>query len=424
MTQTLAAADAVLKDVYEGPVVEQLNYKMYMLDQIEREEKFQITARGRRAILAAHYGRNRGRGARGDGGTLPNAGEQKYEDVQVPINYFYQGIEITDAAVEASKKDDGAFVDLLHSEVTGATQDMKKDVNRQIWGPGNGMLADVRATGAANSATVAIDTLQYVKIGDPVDILVKSTGALIHSTGEARTVTALSETGPTLTLDTGPTGTITTGTHGVYLSGSYGKEMKSLQEIVATGRTLFGINSATAGMEWWNSQVIDVGSSASATALAGENAFERISDKVGATGQGETQSFVTTRGIRRNLADSFQSTKRFTNREAVQIHGGFSAIMVSAGAGEVPVIIDDDCPKQNVFAIDKEALRWYQQTTPGFLADPKSGQIMHLKTSGSSGQRVATWQGWLRWYASLATVAPNRLGRLRFCTDEVAGITP
>ena len=133
---------------------------------------------------------------------------------------------------------------------------------------------------------------------------------------------------------------------------------------------------------------------------------------------------MTTRGIRRNLADSFQSTKRFTNREAVQIHGGFSAIMVSAGAGEVPVIIDDDCPKQNVFAIDKEALRWYQQTTPGFLADPKSGQIMHLKTSGSSGQRVATWQGWLRWYASLATVAPNRLGRLRFCTDEVAGITP
>lgn len=420
MTQTLAAADAVLKDVYEGPVVEQLNYKMYMLDQIERETKFQMTARGRRAILTAHYGRNRGRGGRGDGGTLPNAGEQKYEDLQVPINYFYQGIEITDAAVEASKSDDGAFVDLLDAEVKGATQDMRKDVNRQIWGPGNGKLASIRSSSA--TTTQNVDSLQYVHVGDPVDIVQDADG-LVNSIGILNvTVTALNETGPTITISSAPAGTVTT-SFGVYLAGSYGQEMKSMQQIVATGRSLFGVNSATAGMEWWNGQVIDVGSSASSTALAGENAFERISDQVGATGQGETESYVTTRGIRRGLADSFQSTKRFTNREAVQIHGGYSAIMVASGAGEVPVVVDDDCPKQNVFAIDKDALRWYQQTTPGFLADPKSGQIMHLKTTGSSGQRVAVWQGWLRWYASLATVAPNRLGRLRFCTDETAKIT-
>lgn len=419
MTQTLAAADAVLKDVYEGPVIEQLNQKMYMLDQIERETKFTITAQGRRAILSAHYGRNRGRKSGPDGATLPNAGEQKYEDIQVPINFFYQGIEVTDAAVEMTKSSEGSFVNLLHSEVDGATKDMKKDVNRQIWGPGNGKLASIRASSTAS--TLNIDSLQYIHIGDPVDVLVQSTGATTNGI-VGTTVTALNETGPTATIAGTLAGACDT-TYGVYLSGSYGQEMKSLQEIVATGRSLFGINSATAGMEWWNSQVIDVGSSASSTALAGENAFERIVDKVGATGQGETESFVTTRGIRRGLADSFQSTKRFTNREAVKIHGGFSAILVSAGGGELPVLIDDDCPKQNVFAIDKAALRWYQTNTPGFLADPKNGQIMHLKTTGSSGQRVATWQGWLRWYASLATVAPNRLGRLRFCTDEVAGIT-
>lgn len=422
-TQTLASADAILKDVYEGPVIEQLNYKTYMIDQIERETRFQMDARGRKAILSAHTGRNRGRGARGDGGVLPAAGFQKYDDPQVTINYFFQGIELTDQSIEASKSNDGAFVDLLDSEVKGATQDMKKDVNRQIWGPGNGMLGNVRVTGAANVAIISVDTLQYFKIGDPVDVLVNSTGAAINANGVGRTIISMNATGPTITVDAAITGTITTGTHGVYLSGSYGQEMKSLQEIVATNRTLFGINSATAGNEYWNSQVIDVGSSATAPALAGEDAFERIADRVGETGQGDTQSYCTTRGIRRNLANTFQSTKRFTNREAVQIHGGYSAIMVSSGAGEVPVIIDDDCPRGNVFAIDKEALRWYQQTTPGFLTDPKSGQILHLKTGTAAGTREAVWQGWMRWYASLATVAPNRLGRLRFCTDDAAGIT-
>ena len=34
-TQTLAAADAILKDLYVGPVVEQINNKTYLIDQIE-----------------------------------------------------------------------------------------------------------------------------------------------------------------------------------------------------------------------------------------------------------------------------------------------------------------------------------------------------------------------------------------------------
>ena len=36
-TQTLALADAILKDLYVGPIVEQLNNKTYLLDQIERD---------------------------------------------------------------------------------------------------------------------------------------------------------------------------------------------------------------------------------------------------------------------------------------------------------------------------------------------------------------------------------------------------
>ena len=421
-TQNLTTADAILKDLYVGPVVEQLNYKSYMIDQIERQSEFTVDHHGRRAIVPVHKSRNRGRGSRGDGGVLPTAGVQAWEDAIIPITRHYQGIELTDASIKATKSNSGAFVELLDAEVKGATKDMKKDINRQVFGTGDGLLATVAAT-ATTATTITVDSIQYLHIGDPVDVVRRTDGVTTGLTSGAlnNSVQSLDAANKTVTLATQVAGTIAT-TFGIYLSGNRGLEMEGLQSIVATSRTLHSINSATAGNEFWNAQVRDVGS-ASGSATAGETSFELISDDVGQTGQGDTEVFITTRGIRRRLADTFQSTKRFTNREAVQIHGGYSAIMVASGAGEVPVVIDDDAPKGSVFAIDKSALRWFQQWGPGFLESPQDGTVFHLKEAAGTGQKEATWQAWMGWYATLGCVAPNRLGRLRYCTDDNPGVT-
>ena len=418
-TQNLTTADAILKDLYVGPVVEQLNYKSYMIDQIERQSEFTVDHHGRRAIVPVHKSRNRGRGSRGDGGVLPTAGVQAWEDAIIPITRHFQGIELTDASIKPTKSNSGAFVELLDAEVKGATKDMKKDINRQVFGTGDGLLASVAATATA-ATTLTVDSIQYLHIGDPVDI-VRRTDASTLDNSVDNSVVGLDATNKTVTLASAVGGTVAT-TFGIYLSGNRGLEMEGLQSIVATSRTLHTIDSATAGNESWNAQVRDVGSAAG-SATAGETSFELISDDVGQTGQGDTEVFITTRGIRRRLADTFQSTKRFTNREAVQIHGGYSAIMVASGAGEVPVVIDDDVPKGSVFAIDKSALRWFQQWGPGFLESPQDGTVFHLKEAAGTGQKEATWQAWMGWYATLGCVAPNRLGRLRYCTDDDPGVT-
>lgn len=419
-TQNLTTADAILKDLYVGPVVEQLNYKSYMIDQIERQSEFTVDHYGRKAIVPVHKSRNRGRGSRGDGGVLPTAGTQAWEDAIIPITRHYQGIELTDAAIKATASNSGAFVELLDAEVKGATKDMKKDINRQVFGTGDGLLASVAAT-ATTATTLTVDSIQYLHIGDPVDVLRKTDAGTLTG-GSNNEVTGLDAANKTVTLNTQVAGTIGT-TFGIYLSGSRGLEMEGLQSIVSTNRTLHSINSATAGNEFWNAQVRNVGTQAASPATAGETSFELISDDVGQTGQGETEVFITTRGIRRRLADTFQSTKRFTNKEAVQIHGGYSAIMVASGAGEVPVVIDDDAPKGSVFAIDKSALRWFQQWGPGFLESPQDGTVFHLKSGSTAGTKEAVWQAWMGWYATLAAVAPNRLGRLRYCTDDDPGVT-
>lgn len=410
MTQTLAAADAILKDLFVGPIVEQLNYKTYMIDQIERDSDH-IDHTGRRAIVPVHTGRNRGRGSRGDNAELPVAGQQSWQDAIIPIRYHYQGMELTDPSIEASKSNEGAFINLLKAETKGVAKDLRKDINRQVYGIGTGELTAVRANSAAAGPpqTVNVTSVQYVKIGDPVDVLIAATGATTNgctgATVTARVNTAGSET---ITIDTILGGTATTA-NSVYVSGSYGKEMDGMRNIISSSRTLHSINSATAGNEFWNGYVKTAGSG-----VAGESLFEQLADGVGETGQGDVEAFVSTRGIKRRLADTFQSQKRYNDAQAVKIHGGYTAVMVN----EIPVIADDDCPKGYAFGINKDSFKWFEQTKPGWLEQSDSS-VFHLKNSSTTGRKMNTWQAWFRWYAALGCTAPNQNGVITSAEDDV-----
>jgi hypothetical protein len=406
--QTLAAADAILKDLYVGPIIEQINQKTYMIDQIERDVD-SIDHTGRRAVIPLHTNRNRGRGSRGDNANLPVGGVQVYQDAFVPIRYHYYGMELTDPAIEATTSNEGAFVNLLDSETKGISTDMRKDINRQVFGDGTGLLTSVRAANTAG--LIPVNSVQYIGIGDTVDVVVRSTGAtgngVVSTTVTARDTTAGAQT---ITVSPVPAGALDT-TYGIFLAGSYGKEMDGLVNISATvNRTLHGINSATAGNEFWNPQVIPAGA-----AIAGETLFERLADNVNATGQATVETFVTTRGIRRRLADTYQSQKRFNDARAVDVHGGYTAIMVN----EVAVVADDDCPKGYAFGFDKSAFRWFQQTSPGWL-EQRDGGIFHLKDGSTAQTKMNVWQAWFRWYVAFGAVAPNRSGALTGCDDDAA----
>lgn len=406
-TYTLAAADALLKDLYVGPIVEQLNYKTYMIDQIERDSDH-IDHTGRRAIIPVHANRNRGRGSRGDNANLPIAGYNVDLDAIVPIRYHYYAMEVSDPAAQGSTRNEGAFANLLERESKMIAKDMRKDMNRQVYGDGTGNLTNVRAANTAG--LIPVTSVQYAGVGDTVDIVVRSTGAtgngVLATVVTARDTTAGAQT---ITVSPAPAGAIDT-TYGVYIAGSRNNEMDGLRNMISTGRTLHSINSSTAGQEFWNSTSISVSSN-----VAGETSFERLADAVGSTGNGEVEAFVTTRGIKRRLADTYQSQKRFNDSRAVNVHGGYTAIYVN----EIPVIADDDAPKGYVFGINKDSFRWFQQTEPGWL-ESKDGSIFHLKDGTTSGTKMNVWQAWFRWYVSLGNVSPNRNGVIPDADDDAA----
>jgi hypothetical protein len=389
-TQTLATADALLKDVYRGPIIEQLNYKTYMLDQIQRDSD-SVDFTGRRAIFPVHSAPNFSPTSIVDGGTLPTPGTQGYLDGIVNIRYHAGGMALTDQTIKQATGNEGAFVNVLDNDAKKLAQDMKKNINRQVFGNGNGVITTLTSSPAAGT-TFTVASTQYMSVGMTIDIVTVSNGTVRAA---AVTVTAINRTTKTITVGTNVTAT--TGTDGVTRPGAWGNEMDGLQNITGTGRTLHGINSATAGNEFWNGNRV-----AASGATAGEGLFEQLIDTIGSVGQGEVDVILTSRGVRRRLADTYQSTKRFTNAQAVQIHGGYTAIFVN----EVPVVADDDVPKGWAFAIRKDAFKWFQISDPDWLSDPKNNQVWHLANGSVAGTRRAAYEAWFVWYAALGSVAP------------------
>jgi hypothetical protein len=411
--QTLAAADAILKDLYVGPLVEQLNQKTYLLDQIERDADH-IDHTGRRAIVPVHKNRNRGRRSITDGGALAKAGSQQALDAVIPMRYHSQGIELTDQSIEATKKDEGAFISALTWETKGAATDMKKDMNRQAFGLGNGVLFKALKTSKAFELKAqSVYEGQYLYVGDVIDVLIESTGATTNGVVEAEVVAKeITATEAKFTLSKELAAELGAETYAVYIHGNRNNEMDGLRNITQAKRTLHSINSETAGNAFWEGQEQLVGKSVTETSVAGQSSFQQLANKVGSQGNGDVEIFLTTRGIRERLANTYETQKRFNDGKAVDIHGGYSAIMVN----EIPVVADDDCPKQYAFGFNKSALKWFELKSPGWL-EQSNGGMFNLKPG--SGTYEASWLAWWVWYVALGCVAANRTGRLVYCQDDV-----
>jgi hypothetical protein len=125
VAQNTANADAVLKNYYLGPIREQLNQKavlMFAADDdgeprsskgetfsfrgLSRESE-RIEYAGKLWVIPAHKSRNEGVGAIDEGGPIPTAGQQGYEDLTDVLRHNLGSIEITRYAIRLSSRKPG-----------------------------------------------------------------------------------------------------------------------------------------------------------------------------------------------------------------------------------------------------------------------------------------------------------------------------
>jgi hypothetical protein len=387
MPATLSTVDAILKDDYKE-YLDNLNEANFILSQVETRKD---TVQGRIARHAVHLGRSSGVGARAEGGTLPTAANQSYATVPVPVRYVYGRIQLSGPTIKQAVTDRGAFIDALDAEMEGIKKDAMKDVNRQLWGTSNGVIAQCGTT--TTSATVVLASTTgstalrqlFFDGGMVVDI---GTVAAPTTVASARTITAVDETNKTITIS-GAT-VSTTSSHFVFRSGAGGAssntgqpgdgqiELTGLQTIVDDTAVLHTINPSS--QPKWKSYVNSNGGtnrSITETLITG-SIMKTL------TNSGKKPSLlVSAEGVNLAISNLLLSLKR--NMEQTSLKGGYAGIQfyspsVSGKGDEAPTALyaDFDCPNNRLYGINPEVLT-YHQVGDGFQFMDLDGAVMNRK---------------------------------------------
>jgi hypothetical protein len=408
-TSNTTTQAALLKELYTLPPVRVLNDKSWLHDNVAKEIA-KLDFSGKYIRFPVTVQRELGGGSRGDGGILPQASAAVDVEARALMQQHYYALEWTELIEEVSKNEAGSFENVVSRKMKTVATDMAKGLNRQWYNPLIGAVESSLATssGASTVTTSTAKYPQYVRVGDTLDVVTLSTGVAVTN-GTGRVVQSISAAGVITFGGTGDPGgnlAVTAGTHGLVITGNYGNEVVGLRGFAETGRTLHNINSST--YPGWDGTKLNVSG-----AIAGESSFEQLYDRVGERGRGDIDTFLTTRGIRRRLADEFASQRRYLNEKATDIKAGYRMIEVNG----TETVIDDDCPKGYVFALSRDVLKLMQLTKPGFLEDGNGARI-ELKDHTVAGQKVAAYQAWYRYHVSMVCTDPARVGMIPDCEDD------
>ena len=387
MAASLSTVDAILKDDYKD-FLDNLNEANFILSQVETRKD---TVQGRIARHAVHLGRSSGVGARAENATLPTAGNQAYATVPVPVRYVYGRIQLSGPTIRQAVSDRGAFIDALDAEMEGIKRDAMKDVNRQLWGTSNGVIAQCGTTSSSTTVVLAASTGStalrqlFFDGGMVVDI---GTVAAPTTVASGRTVTLVDETNKTIAIS--GAAVTTTSSHFVFRSGAGGAsnnsgqpgdgqvELTGIQTMVDDTAVLHTIDPAS--QPKWKAYVnANGGSNRSITETLITGSIMKT-----LTNSGKKPSLlVSAEGVNLAISNLLLSLKR--NMEQTQLKGGYAGIQfyspsVSGKGDESPTALyaDFDCPNNRLYGINPEVLV-YHQVGDGFQFMDLDGAVMNRK---------------------------------------------
>lgn len=366
-TFTRTTADSVLKEFYLPGIRNQLNNEIFMLTQIQTNSE---DIEGRRAVLSLRLGRNAGIGARAEAGTLPTAGYQGYAEERVSLKYNYGRIQLSGPVMRSMGSDRGSFTRALQSETEGVVRDLKKDVNRQLFGTSDGAIARMAlstSTVTLNMTTFTAVQQRQLRPGMVVDI-----GTVASPSTIVSGATIASITSSTITIDSAVS---TNSTHYVFRTGSGGqttsqKELTGLRTIVASTGSLFNVDPSTAAYADWASYVDD--NSGTLRAVT-ENQFVKAQQEVQIRSGEMANLWVTSDGVHRQVSNLLTSIKRFPN--TLELKGGYQALDMSAqgqgrsGSSQVGLVYDADCPEYTAFLVNTNRMYWYRMSDWEFMEE-------------------------------------------------------
>jgi len=381
MAATFANVDALLKEYYLPGVRNQLNDSIQTLKLLQQKG---TPVEGRRAVLSLEIGRNPTVFARLDGGTFPTEiGEDVYAEQRVPVKRLYALGQLTGQAMKAAKTDKGSFARTMQRALDRQMVNLKRDVNRQLWGTSDGALVacglTTNSTTLNLSATATINQVRNIVKNARVDVgTVAQAAAGAGGRAHNIQVTAVDTANYTLTLSQATTASADTDF--VFIAGNGGattaaRELTGIPTMVDSSGALFNVDPATYP-EW---AATELGNSGTPRAISDSLLAQAIHGAEIASGE-QPDYGVCGYEVHRAYANYLQAQKRFPG--TTKLDGGYTAITCSAGGASIPLVAERDCPSTrgtvkggDVYFLNSKHLGLAEETDWEFIDD--DGSILH-----------------------------------------------
>ena len=359
--------------------------------------------------FSVHYGRNIGSAAGTETVTLPTAGNQKYQQPSIAMKYHFHQIAITDVALQASNRSKEFLVNVLESEYNGAKEDMQRQLSREGYADGTGIIC--RVNDATPDTTLTFDTPMVGKYPTDyfeADATAADGGPVLFASDTAGTT---SQAFTTITAITGnydmtvnsATGVVdndyvflahANGTSSPTVARNGTVEMMGLKGLIddnSNVTTLEGLSRDT--YMWWKSYV---SSSASQRSLSEELMHTTYLE---GKKKGVPKYALTSFDLFSAYGQLLASDRRYTSE--MQLNGGFTGVKFN----DIALVADYDCPYDEMYFVDPSVLSVEDLAPMSFLNE--DGNILNRSAT------VPTWNATLRYYANLAISAPNKCSALR-----------
>ncbi len=374
---TLQSAESALKSVYLGAVTELLNTKANPL--LAKIEQTSTDVCGKEIRKAAKYGINGGVGAGDETGTLPTASSVSYLQFVATLKTLYGQIEISDKAIRASADGQGAFTDLLNSELTDLLNASKFNLGRMLYGDGSGKLATI-----TDVEGKTVDSTRNLAPGLLVDVY-SAAGALVAN---GLKITDVSYEDGTIELSSWPTSLADNAV--MYVQGSKNKEITGIGSLFSSSGTLYGLSKSSYSF---------LNSYSKTSSTLDEIVIQKVIDKLEMESGSVIDFIACSAKAKYAFQDYMASYKR--NIDIMELNGGYKSLSYNG----IPLVYDRFVPEGQMIFLDTKAFKLHQLCDWRYL-ETENGKILR-QTQGKP-----TYTATLVKYCDLICDRPNGQGRI------------
>lgn len=388
-------AEVLQNDYVTGKFWSAVNTSTPMMDEFTTKE----TTHGMQRVAVLQTGIAQGNGARGEMAQLPVPGARRWKNPITTCKLNYASIAGSGPGMVFSTAK--AFFEFANGMVQGGIEGFKKNLGRQTWGDGQGILALTNGAMVAGALTSTVDSpygVLWGSLSSKTTTLVETDQVVQFGTennnGAGYTVGLVTATTfaftPALVNAVADNATIT-------LLLSANNEVEGWLKMVATAafQTTLGLSTTYHNIDralvpQWEGNVLN------GAAPLSLDMIRALRDIIWArTDDEESNLFMTSSEVMRDYEKLLVPGVRF---QPLELKGG-RKVMTHDG---LKISRDSRAPVKSFSLANTESVHWVQPKGPEWLTD--GADIMRL-IPGRDGKEAQ-----YAWYSNLEPEQPRRLG--------------